>query len=309
MKNATGLRSRPAVIPIGDTEIVEQGAVRFDLRDPYSLAVGLGWPSFLLLLLAVLIAVNAGFAVLYWAVPGSVASSDRSLLDAFFFSVETLATVGYGEMYPATRYGHFVSVAEIFSGMAFTAILTGLVFVRFSRPRASFRYADTVAIGLHQGRRTLMLRVANGRVRMLQDAAARVTLVLDTPRETGAVVRRIADLPLSRSSLPVFAMTWTLMHEIDDRSPLHGLGADAPAALGLRLFVSLEAYDPLANATVHDVRQYGAADVRFGVRFGDTVTRQPDGRIRVDLGRLGLLEPDSDAEHQMYEWAAERPGT
>ncbi len=308
MKGRTGLDSRPVVIPMGDTEIVEQGAVRFDLRDPYSLAVGLTWPSFLLLLLALLIVVNVGFALLYWAVPGSVASSDRSLLDAFFFSVETLATVGYGEMYPATFYGHAVSVAEIFTGMALTAILTGLVFVRFSRPRASFRYADNVAIGMHRGRRTLMLRVANGRVRMLQDATARLNLVLDMPRENGAVVRTITDLPLSRSSLPLFAMTWTLMHEIDEDSPLHELGEGAPEALGLRLILSLQAYDPSANATVHDVRQYRPSDVRFGVRFGDTVTRQEDGRIRVDLGRLSVLEPDGGAEHQTYEWAAERAG-
>jgi inward rectifier potassium channel len=116
--------------------------------------------------------VNVAFATLFWLVPGSVANArPSSFVDAFFFSIETLATVGYGEMYPATLYGHVVVATEIVCGVAFTAILTGLTFVRFSRPRAKLIFASHPVVALHNGKPTLMLRVGNGRADVLLDAA------------------------------------------------------------------------------------------------------------------------------------------
>ncbi len=138
---------------------------RFDLSDPYYIALSLSWPTFALVALLIEIAVNTLFASLYLAQPGSIANArPGSFGDAFFFSLETLATVGYGTMSPDTTYGHIVSAFEIFSGMALTAVLTGLLFVRFSRPKSKVLYSNHALVAMHNGQPTLMLRIGNGRL-------------------------------------------------------------------------------------------------------------------------------------------------
>jgi inward rectifier potassium channel len=161
-----------ARVRLGAYEFKKKGVSRFDLRDPYHLAVALTWPQFLAALLALYLSVNVVFATLFWLVPGSVANArPDSFADAFFFSIETLATVGYGEMYPATLYGHLVASAEIVCGFAFTAILTGLTFVRFSRSRAKLVFARNPVVAMHHSKPTLMVRIGNGRTSVLADAA------------------------------------------------------------------------------------------------------------------------------------------
>src|ERR1700722_385602 len=130
-------REKTTKVRLGALEFRKRGVSRFDLRDPYHLAVTLSWPQFLATLLLFYLLVNVVFATFFWLAPGSIANAGSySFPDAFFFSIETLATVGYGEMYPATPYGHVITATEIVCGLGFTAILTGLTFVRFSRPRA-----------------------------------------------------------------------------------------------------------------------------------------------------------------------------
>src|ERR1700732_5260423 len=137
----------PIPIRFGGFELMQKGASRDDLRDPYHLAVTLSWPRFFRVLLAVDVAINLVFALLYLAVPGSIGNARAgSFADAFFFSLETLATVGYGVMAPASLYGHIVSAAEILCGLVFTAIMTGLIFVRFAKPRAKILFADDAVI-------------------------------------------------------------------------------------------------------------------------------------------------------------------
>ena len=173
---------------LGGYTITRKGVAGFDLRDSYHLVIALSWPRFIVLVVAVHPAINVGFAVLYLAQPAAIANAHRgSLADAFFFSVETSATVGYGEMYPTTLYGHIVCTAEIFVGVAFTALATGLLFVRFSRPRARILYAAHAVIGRHAGQPTLMIRIANGRHGLLYDASAHLGLLLTIRGEHGEV--------------------------------------------------------------------------------------------------------------------------
>jgi len=154
-----------ARLRLGSFEFKKKGVSRFDLRDPYHLAVALTWPQFLAALLALYLSVNVVFATLFWLVPGSVANArPDSFSDAFFFSIETLATVGYGKMYPVTLHGHMVASIEIVCGLAFTAVLTGLTFVRFSRPRAKLIFAANPVVAMHgtKSLRSSPLRGATG---------------------------------------------------------------------------------------------------------------------------------------------------
>jgi inward rectifier potassium channel len=289
-------RRQPKPIAIGRAEfgVSKLGAARFDLRDPYHLAVSLTWPGFAVALLVCWLAINLVFAVLYALRPGAVANTaSGSFSDMFFFSVETLATVGYGVMAPATLYGHIVSALEIVAGMAFTAIFTGLLFVRFSRPKAKIIAADDAVVTLRNGQPTLMLRVVNARVTIMSGANARLFALLAEQTAEGASFRRIHELPLQQSHLPLFIMPWTLMHVIDDASPLHGYDAEALVRAQARVFVTIEARDHALSALVYDMKDYPAEHIRFGMRFADSVSQDSTERATADLSRIGLLEPDT----------------
>jgi len=293
---------RVARVRFGSYEFKKKGVSRFDLRDPYHLAVALTWPQFLAALLALYLSVNVVFATLFWLVPASVANArPDSFADAFFFSIETLATVGYGEMYPATLYGHVVAATEIICGLAFTAILTGLTFVRFSRPRAKLVFAANPVVAMHNGKPTLMVRVGNGRAGVLADAAAKLNVLLSATTAEGKLFRRAQELRLERAHIPLFPLSWTLMHVLDERSPLHGYDTARAIEADARVFVTLEARDPTLATSVHEIRTYVPEDIRFGMRYSDALTTANDGTPVLDLTRIGALEPDV-GDHEEQGW-------
>ncbi|HYM01600.1 MAG TPA: ion channel [Stellaceae bacterium] len=278
---------------VGGFEYTKSGVSRFDLRDLYHLAVTLRWPHFFLGLLAVELVVNTLFALLYLVDPNSIANArPGSFVDNFFFSVETLATVGYGVMAPATLYGHVVSAVEIITGMTFTAIFTGLIFVRFSRPKAKIMFADCAVVTRYNGRPTLMVRLANGRLTVLADASIQIGLILFEQSAEGASYRRVHQLKLDRTRLPLFALTWTVMHPIDEESPLFGYTERRFADTEARLFLAVEARDPSMGAQVHALKDYDASHILVGRRYQDAVTRDEKGRPFADLTRLSDTEPD-----------------
>jgi len=280
-------------VRLGAYEFEKKGVSRFDLRDPYHLAVALSWPQFFAALLALYLSVNVVFAILFWLAPGSVAHArPGAFADAFFFSVQTLATVGYGKMYPATLYGHVVVAFEIVSGLAFTAILTGLTFVRFSRPRAKLIFAANPVVAMHNGKPTLMVRIGNGRAAVLADAKAQLNVLLTETTTEGKVFHRVQELQLERAHIPIFPLLWTLMHVLDERSPLNGYDAARAVKANAQVFVAIEARDPTLATTVHDIRNYPAQDLRFGMRYTEALTTARDGTPVLDLTTIGALEPD-----------------
>src|ERR1019366_1378634 len=231
------------------------------LQRPVPLRADSELAEFFVVLIAVYLGINVLFALLYFAAPANITNMPpNSLLDAFFFSVEKLATVGYGVMAAATRYGHVVATVEIFIGMMFTATMTGLVFVRFSKPKAKIIFADHPVITQHGGRTVLMVRVGNGRVNALTDAVARITVLPVETGPEGQHFRRALDLKLARPDLPFFPLTWTVMHELDASSPLHGLKQSTALAENLRMMLSITARDPSLGAQVYTAQGYRGSD-------------------------------------------------
>ena len=280
-------------VRLGTYEFKKTGVSRFDIRDPYHLAVALTWPQFLATLLALYLLVNVVFATLFWLVPGSVANArPHDFVELFFFSVETLVTGSYGKMYPATLYGHVIAATELVCRLGFTTIVTGLSFVRFSRPRAKLVFAANPVVAMHNGEPTLMLRVGNGRLAVLLDATAKLTVLLSATSSEGIGFRRPQELRLERAHLPAFPLTWTLMHVLDKQSPLHGYDAARATAAGVQLLVTLQARDPTLATVVHDIRTYAPEDIRFGMRYADAVTFAEDGTPVADLTKIGAVEPD-----------------
>lgn len=290
------VRPEPKPIPIGRSEfgLAKRGVTRFDLRDPYHLAVSLSWPGFLVAMLSCWLTINIVFAALYSLSPGDVANTaSGSFSDVFFFSVETLATVGYGVMAPATLYGHIVSTAEIVTGTTFTAIVTGLLFVRFSRPKANILYSEDAVVTTHNGQPSLILRAVSGRVTIMSNATARLFVLLAELTDEGTPFRRIHELQLQQNHLPMFVMPWTLIHVIRDDSPLHGHDAETLAAAYGRLFLTIEARDQALNASIQDIKDYSVAHIRFGMHFAEMVEVGEAGGATADLTRISLLEPDT----------------
>jgi inward rectifier potassium channel len=299
----TNWLTRPLKLGFGGYTVWLKGATRVDWRDSYYLVVALSWPWFLLTIVAAVVVINVGFALLYLAEPGSVAHArPGSFADAFFFSFETASTLGYGNMYPATVYGHCVSTVEIFVGMGTTALTTGLLFVRFARPKARLRYARNPVIAVHEGKPTLMIRIANGRRSLLFDAAAYLSLVLTHRGPNGRAVRRIYELRLIRSRLPMFSLTWTLMHRIDETSPLHGFDATALQQHDALLIVGVGGHDEMVAARVLGTRTFTTDDILFGMRYTENISIGADGRITADLTTVSATERDIGPEPEYTGW-------
>jgi inward rectifier potassium channel len=291
-------RKRDATMRVGTgaPELVKRGASRYAFSDPYHLAIEMSWKEFALAFAGLELGINVVFALLYLASPGSVVNMrPGSFSDAFFFSIETLATVGYGIMAPGTLYGHVVSSIEIVCGMVFTAIMTGLLFVRFSKPRPKILFADRAVVTSHNCSPTLMVRVANGRLTLLTNATAQLGVVLFEESAEGHSLRRLHALSLSNASLSLFPLTWNVMHEIDEKSPLSGYDAERLEECDALLILTIEARDHALGAVVHDMRAYTAADVLFGMHYAEAVTIDDQRRAVADLTRLSLVEPDRAA--------------
>lgn len=263
------------------------GARKYDFTDLYHLILTLSWWHFFTAVFLFYLTVNALFALVFLASPGSVKNAaPGSFADAFFFSIETLATVGYGYMYPATTYGHTVASIEILVGITIFAVVTGLVFARFSRPTARVIFSRNVVIDRFNGEPTLMLRVANQRRNQILEASANVSLVRDETTAEGQPFRRFYDLSLVRGRSPAFALTWTIMHTIDHKSPLHGMAQEALRDCSATLAVSITGLDETIAQPVHARHDYKTSEILIDHRFVDLFVTGPDGEQQLDLRKI-----------------------
>lgn len=280
-------RLREIAAQYGGTEAVMTDAPRYDWHDPYHALLAIGWGPFLLGTAGFYVLVNALFGTLYVLRAGCVANLPAGRWDdAFFFSVETFGTVGYGVMAPVTTYGHVVATIEIFVGLLSAAVLTGLIFVRFARPRASVEFSRQATIAPHDGVPTLSVRVANRRAGTIFETRACLTLIRRYQTREGDVVWRAYDLALMRDRMQAMSLTWTLRHAIDETSPLHGLSTDQLVGLEAQFIISISGTDATLAARIHAVHAYEPTDLLWGFRFVEIMTVDARGRTRIELARL-----------------------
>ena len=280
-------KSKPVSLRSGQVEFVKVNTERFDWRDAYQWMLGLKWPQFAGFVAILYVALNLFFAALYTLGQNSIAGTNGgAFLDSFFFSVQTLATVGYGHMYPQTLYGHIVTTIEIMSGVFLLAVMTGLIFVRFSRPTARILFSRSALIGTLNGKPTLMVRVGNARQQSMVEAEFRIMFNRDEPLVEGGDFRYFYNLKLHFDRLAAFPAALTLRHVIDEQSPLYGATPESLQASRAILIVSVVGIDPVISAAVQTQKDYLASDIRFGERFVDIYTSHGDGKLTVDYGRL-----------------------
>ena len=289
-----GVDPRPWRIVARDTadETLAIGLPRPWLGDLYHFTLRLPWWRFLAAGFAVYIVANAAFALLYLLQPGAVANArPGAFADAFFFSVQTMATVGYGQLYPATLYANLVVTGETAVGIIFVALATGLVFARFARPTARVLFSRVAVVGPYNGVPTLSLRLANQRRNQILQAEVDVALLRDERSQEGETIRRFYDLRLARRRTPVFAMTFTVMHPIDRDSPLWGATPAVLAAQNAELVVTVTGLDETMAQPVHARTSYLPEEILRDHRFVDVIGWDADGRRVVDYRRFHDTEP------------------
>jgi inward rectifier potassium channel len=207
--------------------------------------------------------------------------------------VQTLATVGYGHMYPQTLYGHVIAIIEIIAGMFWLAVITGLIFVRFSRPTARILFSKSMVIGPFNGQPALMLRIANLRQHSMVEAEFRIMFMRNEPTLEDESYRHFYALKLAFDRLIVFPAALTLRHTIDAQSPLYGATPGSLEACRAIFVASVVGVETVIPAAVQTQQDYTWRDVRFGERFVDIYTELEQGRLTVDYGRLHDTEPVS----------------
>ena len=268
-------------------EVLAVGLRRHWFTDLYHRALTISWSRFFMLAAAIYLLANFLFAALYLLQPGSISNAHPgSFSDAFFFSVQTMSTIGYGVLSPATFYANLLMTAETAIGLLFVALMTGLAFGRFSRPTARVLFSRVAVVGTYNGKPTLFVRIANERRNQMLAAQVSLTLVRDEMTEEGFLLRRFYDLKLLRNNSPIFAMTFTVMHVIDIESPLHGGSAERLAAFNAELVVTTSGIDETLVQPVHARTSYLPHEILWGHRFADILGYTEDGRRAIDYSRF-----------------------
>jgi inward rectifier potassium channel len=288
------LTKRTRIVPRrGQERVVRIGIGNSEsFRDIYVFLLTVGWGWFLLGSGLLYLGINFVFAGLYVLQPGSISSAHHGdFADSFFFSVQTIATIGYGVMAPVTMYANILVTTETLVGMTLLALVTGLMFARFSRPTARVLFSDNMVVGTRNGRPALIFRMANRRSSQIVQAQVTLSFVRDEIDEDGETNRRFYDLTLVRSLTPIFALTFAVFHEIEESSPLHGVTPESLLASDTEFVATVSGVDETTMQNVNARHSWEATEVLWHHRFVDILGYLEDGRRAIDYTRFNDTEP------------------
>lgn len=261
-------------------------------RDLYHRMVTLPWWAFVSVGTAIYLAVNAVFAGLYLLQPGSIAGgAPGSAADAFFFSVETIATIGYGVLSPATLYANVLMLIETVLGILLVAMATSVLFARVSRPTARVLFARVATVAPWNGVPTLFLRMGNERRSQILEADVAMYLVRSEVSAEGVAMRRFHALRLERGHTPLFSLTYTAIHQVTPGSPLHGATPESLGAEQAGLLVTVTGLEETTGQTVHARHLYAASDLLWHRRYQDIFATDERGERFLDYRRFDETVP------------------
>lgn len=280
-------------VPGAAYEIRVVGEHKQPLRDFYHGMMRLSWTHTLLVICGGFMAANVLFAFGYLVTGGVKGARPGSLADAFFFSVETMATIGYGALYPDSVAANVLMVGESMASLVLTALATGLVFAKFSRPTARVVFTRECVISTWNGTPTLMLRMGNERGNQIVDVRIRAVLIRTEQLAEGGTFYRMVDLKLTRAHALSLSRSWTVLHQIDTHSPLHGATAASLAAEEVELQILIVGLDDTSMQTIHASHRYYANQIVFDARHADVLTETNDGNMLLDLRKFHEVVPNS----------------
>ncbi len=278
---------------VGAPGVVKIGLETRYFDDIYHFMMEASWARLIVIIAGIYFTTNAIFAALYVVGGDTIAGAEKgSFLDAFFFSVQTLSTVGYGVMSPKGPIGSTLVTVEAFVGLLGMAMASGLMFSKFARPTARVLFSSKVIITTRNGKPCLVMRMANGRGNEIIEATLRVSVLKPEITAEGEKMRRFHDLVLTRSQTPLFTLTWMVIHEINEQSPLSGETEASLREMSVRMIVTLTGIDSTFAQTIHARTSYFAEDFVWGGRFVDVTSQLPDGRLQVDYTKFNDVVVD-----------------
>ncbi len=273
--------------PVNDAGIDIIHAPHDFFGDLYHVLLRAPWWVTLLAIAGMVLVVNVLFAFVYLFTGGVANARAGSFTDAFFFSVQTVGTVGYGAMYPQTLAANMAVTFETVAALVVAAVATGLVFSKFSIPQARLEFARNLVIFRYEGVPTLAIRLANMRGNYIVEANVKVTLSRAEVSKEGVPFYRMYDLRLLRDRSPALGKSWTVLHPIADSSPLHGATDESMRKQETEIIVSVIGIDGTSSQTVHGRHLYDSKEIRFGYRYADMLSPPgPDGRVTLDYSQL-----------------------
>lgn len=289
-------KNHKRVIQLSGREVVTYGMRTYFWQDLYYYAMTSSWPLFFGAFALMFLSLNLFFAGLYMCGEQAIGNMyPNNFWGAFFFSVETLATVGYGDMHPDTVYAHLIATIEVFVGMSGLALMTGVMFARFSRPRSSIVFAEHPVSHVHDGQRSLMIRLANARMNVISEASAKLRVIWNEDSAHKGKFRKIVDLKLEREQHPIFVLGWTLFHIIDESSPLFGHSKESLKALDAALILSVEGVDETTSQNQRAQHYYPCDLIRWNHRYVDIFNNEDGAFNEIHYGRFHDSEEIRDA--------------
>jgi inward rectifier potassium channel len=280
-------------MPGSGREIVSIGLRTTPLRDVYHSLLTATWPQFFTLVLVAYLGANLAFATGYLAIGDGIEEArPGSFSDAFFFSVQTMATIGYGKMAPRGLPANLLVTLEALIGLLGLALVTGLVFAKFSRPRARVLFSRNALVTSFDGVPSLVFRMANERGNQIAEAQAHLVLLRSERTPEGEEVRRMHDLRLRRAHSAFFAFTWLVVHPITPDSPLFGETEATLREKDLDLVASVTGLDETLSQSIHARHTWTLDQVLWNHHFADVLVRMPDGRRAIDYRKFHLVERD-----------------
>jgi inward rectifier potassium channel len=262
--------------------------IEFD--DLYHYLLTASWPVLLAFIAFLFVAANLLFALAYYLDRGLKGATNGSFADAFFFSVQTMATIGYGHISPASRFANVMVACEALTGLVGLAVVTGLVFAKFSRATARVRFSKYAVVQPRNGVPCLMFRMANLRANRIVEASIHLAMLCDETTAEGEWMRRYYDLKLERQQTPAFSLSWTVIHPIVEGSPLFGHTHEQLAEIETEIIASLTGLDESFGQTVHARHLYVLDDIVWDARLADILIVTPEG-ASLDYARFDEVVP------------------
>jgi inward rectifier potassium channel len=251
-------------------------------RDFYHYLLKISWPLILFYYFLFYLIVNLIFAILYWLVPGSLSLTDASLVKCFFFSIQTFSTVGYGVISPASLYGNIIVSIEIIFGLISMAVTTGLVFAKFSKPSSKIMFTNNALITTINGEKVLTFRCANARNNKIISANIELNLLFSEKTKEGHPITRFVPLKLQRNYSPIFALSWSIFHTINEDSPLFNYSIEEMKKNQFEFIVIINGTDDTYYQGIHHTHYYRPEHLIADKYFIDILQRLSDGTRVID---------------------------
>jgi inward rectifier potassium channel len=284
-----------------NVERVDRPTRKFYRTDLYHRFLSLSWRQFFIAVALSYFVLNVLFGLGYFAAgPSALSHSDGTpvpihlfdrFMECFFFSVQTLATIGYGKLVPNSIISDLLVTIEAFVGLLIVALMTGLVFARFSRPTARVVFSKAAVINSHDGTPSLIFRMANLRTNQIVEAGIKVSFACNETTSEGEHYRNFYDLQLEREESSMFVLSWTVVHPIDAKSPLYGLTHEDLVERQSEILILMTGWDETFAQTIHARHSYSPDEILFNHRFTDMIHLDEDRKkLLMDVRKIHEVE-------------------